>query len=179
MAPLIQAALSLGPTVLRMLGQSKGGNVAKVTGVVADLIDSSNGNPPPQSVQAELDKLTPAELSAISVDMARIAAEREKTRLNYDAQMHTQQQETIRSSKDLKGVRPAIADRHSWFVCVYILGAELTKALGYGTGASVELAVAIATPTLAYFGFRTWDKFSPQGASAGAFVSKFKITKGG
>ena len=56
-------------------------------------------------------------------------------------------------------------NRHSYYTMLYVCAFEVAEAFGYGTGASMELAMLIASPTLAYFGFRTFDKFSKQGAS--------------
>lgn len=168
MAPLIAALVSAGPSLIRMFGASKGGETEQVANTIADVVDTIKGKPT-ESQQARLqsvvDSLPPEEVSKIQLGLAKIQAEREKNRLDYDLGMHAQQQETIRSSKDIKGIRPEIANRHSWFALAYVGVFEGLGAYGIGSGANLEIALFIAAPTLAWFGFRTWDKFSKQGAS--------------
>lgn len=167
MAPLIKTLLSAGPSLIRMFGASKGGVTETVSEKIADTVEIVNGMSTPHKeakLQALVDSLPPEEISKLKVNLEQIAAEREKNRLDYDQAMHVEQQKTIRSV-DPKGVRPETANRHSYYTMLYVCAFEVAEAFGYGTGASMELAMLIASPTLAYFGFRTFDKFSKQGAS--------------
>ncbi|WP_416305194.1 hypothetical protein [Neptunicella sp. SCSIO 80796] len=168
MAPFIAALLSAGPALIRLFGQSKGGKTEAVAETIAGTVEAIQGKPTDQQstkLQALIDSLDPAEVNQIRLGLAQVEAEREKARLEHDTAMHTQQQLTIRESKDIKGVRPEVANRHSWFTCGYVCVSELLSAFDIGSGANMELALAIAAPTLAWFGFRTWDKFSKHGAT--------------
>ena len=167
MAPLISTLLTAGPALIRLFGKSKGGNIERTTETISAVLDTIQGKPSPDQVnrlQAVVDSLPQDEVTELKVSLEKIAAEREKNRLDYDLAMHTEQQKTIRSV-DPKGVRPETANRHSYYTMLYVCAFEIGKAFGYGDGASMELAMLIASPTLAYFGFRTFDKFSKHGAS--------------
>lgn len=167
MAPIISTLLTAGPSLIRMFGASKGGVTETVSEKIAETVEAVSGMSAPQKeakLQALVDSLPPEEVTKLKVNLEQIAAEREKNRLDYDLGMHTEQQKTIRSV-DPKGVRPETANRHSYFTMGYVCVFEIAEALGYGSGASMELAILIASPTLAYFGFRTFDKFSKHGAS--------------
>lgn len=172
MAPLLSAGLTAlfnaGPTLIRMIGQSSGDRAEVVANEIATVVEAVQGKPTPKDaarLQSVVDSLDPEQVAKIQLGLERIEAEREKNRLDHDVSMHTQQQETIRQSKDVKGVRPEIANRHSWFTMLYLFYFEAMSLIDYGPGANWEIAILIASPTLAWFGFRTWDKFSKQGAS--------------
>ena len=164
----ISALIKYGPSLIRLFGERKGGATEKVAHTIADVVEAVNGDTSPSSVakvKATVDSLPPEVVGEIELGLAQIEAEREKARLTHDLGMHTQQQETLRSGKEIKTFRPEIASRHSWFTVAYIFVMELLNAFDYGSGANWEIALLIASPVLAWFGFRTWDKFSKQGAS--------------
>jgi len=164
----ISALIKYGPSLIRILGESKGGTTEQVAHTIADVVEAVNGDTSPSSVakvKATVDSLPPEVVGEIELGLAQIEAEREKARLAHDLGMHTQQQETLRSGKEIKTFRPEIASRHSWFTVAYIFVMELLNAFDRGNGANWEIALLIASPVLAWFGFRTWDKFSKQGAS--------------
>lgn len=167
MLPLLATLISAGPSLIRLFGQSKGGNTERVTETIADVVDIFQNNPNPQNkakLQSLVESLDPIEIQKIQLGLAQINADREKAVLDHDLAMHQAQQQTLQST-DIKGVRPQIANRHSWYTIAYILVFEGLGAFGHGTGANWEIATLIAAPTLAWFGFRTWDKFSKQGSS--------------
>lgn len=164
----ISALIKYGPSLIRLFGERKGGATEKVAHTIANVVEAVNGDTSPSSVakvKATVDSLPPEVVGEIELGLAQIEAEREKARLTHDLGMHTQQQETLRSGKEIKTFRPEIASRHSWFTVAYIFVMELLNAFDYGSGANWEIALLIASPVLAWFGFRTWDKFSKQGAS--------------
>ena len=164
----ISALIKYGPSLIRLFGERKGGATEKVAHTIADVVEAVNGDTSPSSVakvKATVDSLPPEVVGEIELGLAQIEAEREKARLTHDLGMHTQQQETLRSGKEIKTFRPEIALRHSWFTAAYIFLMELLNAFDHGDGANWEIALLIASPVLAWFGFRTWDKFSKQGAS--------------
>ena len=164
----ISALIKYGPSLIRLFGERKGGTTEKVAQTIADVVEAVNGDTSPSSVakvKATVDSLPPEVVGEIELGLAQIEAEREKARLTHDLGMHTQQQETLRSGKEIKTFRPEIARRHSWFTVAYIFVMELLNAFDHGNGANWEIALLIASPVLAWFGFRTWDKFSKQGAS--------------
>jgi hypothetical protein len=168
MTSIIAALLSAGPSLIRLFGSSKGGTTEYVAETIADVVEKVQGNPNSTEsvakVQAVVDSLDPSEVIQLKIGLEKVAAEREKAVLDHDLGMHQAQQQTLQS-KDIKGVRPAIANRHSWFTVIYIVIFELLAAFDKGTGPNWEIAMLIASPTLAWFGFRTWDKFSKQGAT--------------
>ena len=164
----ISALIKYGPSLIRLFGERKGGATEKVAHTIANVVEAVNGDTSPSSVakvKATVDSLPPEVVGEIELGLAQIEAEREKARLTHDLGMHTQQQETLRSGKEIKTFRPEIASRHSWFTVAYIFVMELLNAFDHGNGANWEIALLIASPVLAWFGFRTWDKFSKQGAS--------------
>ena len=164
----ISALIKYGPSLIRLFGERKGGATEKVAHTIANVVEAVNGDTSPSSVakvKATVDSLPPEVVGEIELGLAQIEAEREKARLTHDLGMHTQQQETLRSGKEIKTFRPEIARRHSWFTVAYIFVMELLNAFDHGNGANWEIALLIASPVLAWFGFRTWDKFSKQGAS--------------
>jgi hypothetical protein len=164
---LITTLISAGPALIRMFGQSKGGNTEFVAETIAEVVEKVKGLPNAEKtakIQAVVDSLDPNEVTQLKISLAQINASREKAALDHDLGMHQAQQKTLQST-DIKGVRPAIANRHSWFTIAYIISFEALAAFGKGTGANWEIATLIAAPTLAWFGFRTWDKFSRQGSS--------------
>ena len=164
----ISALIKYGPSLIRLFGERKGGATEKVAHTIANVVEAVNGDTSPSSVakvKATVDSLPPEVVGEIELGLAQIEAEREKARLTHDLGMHTQQQETLRSGKEIKTFRPEIAQRHSWFTVAYIFVMELLNAFDHGSGANWEIALLIASPVLAWFGFRTWDKFSKQGAS--------------
>ena len=164
----ISALIKYGPSLIRLFVERKGGATEKVAHTIANVVEAVNGDTSPSSVakvKATVDSLPPEVVGEIELGLAQIEAEREKARLTHDLGMHTQQQETLRSGKEIKTFRPEIARRHSWFTVAYIFVMELLNAFDRGNGANWEIALLIASPVLAWFGFRTWDKFSKQGAS--------------
>jgi hypothetical protein len=167
MAPLINTLLTMGPSLIRLFGQSKGGKTEVVAETLADVVNAVQGKPlneQNKSLTSAIHGLPTDILKEIELGLAKIEAERENNRMQHDLGMHQAQQSTLQS-RDIKGVRPAIASRHSWFTIGYISVMELASLFDKGSGANMEIAIAIASPTLAWFGFRTWDKFSNQGAS--------------
>jgi hypothetical protein len=150
-----------------MLGNNKGGKTEFVAEAIADTIESLSGQSATNKatkLQSVVDSLPPDEVLKLKVALEQIEADREKTKLDHDLAMHQAQQATLQSA-DVKAVRPTIANRHSYFTMGYVGAMELLNAFDYGTGANWEIAGLIASPTLAWFGFRTWDKFSKHGAS--------------
>lgn len=167
MAPIITTLLTAGPALIRLFGQSKGGNTEFAAETIAEVLERVKGvpaNTATAKIQSVVDSLDPTAVTELKLGLAKIQADREKAVFDHDIAMHQAQQQTLQSP-DVKGVRPQIANRHSWFTVAYYVGAEAAQLMGYGTGASMEIGIAIAAPTLAWFGFRTFDKFSKQGAS--------------
>ena len=112
----ISALIKYGPSLIRILGESKGGTTEQVAHTIADVVEAVNGDTSPSSVakvKATVDSLPPEVVGEIELGLAQIEAEREKARLTHDLGMHTQQQETLRSGKEIKTFRPEIARRHS------------------------------------------------------------------
>lgn len=163
MSPIVAALINAGPALIRLFGKSKGGKTEAIAEGLADTVAAAQGlpgNKQQKLVENGLQALSPAEQLEFKVSLEQIKADMQANQLQHDQAMHAQQQQTIRTSADLAGVRPSIANRHSWFTCAYFVAAELAKLAGYGSGASMEIGLAIAAPTLAWFGFRTWDKFT-------------------
>lgn len=167
MIPIINTLLNAGPSLIRLFGDSQNDTCKTIAHTIADVVSRMPSKPSlsdQTKLKSLLDSFDPEDIKILQLGLATIASERENHRFNYDLAMHEAQQKTLKSI-DIKGIRPEIANRHSWFTVGYIVIAELLQTLGFSTGANQEIVLAIAAPTLAWFGFRTWDKFSKQGAS--------------
>ncbi|WP_102798743.1 hypothetical protein [Bowmanella denitrificans] len=173
MSAILTTLLTAGPSLIRMFGQSKGGKVEQTAEAIADVVELVKGEPPAEQAnilatrvkavdQAALTELKLG-LERLAVEREQIQAAREKERLQHDLGMHQEQQNTIRSGDNaedpyVRQTRPKIVRRSFWVLTAYIFGFEALHAFGKGTGADWEIALVLAAPVLAYFGFRTWDK---------------------
>jgi hypothetical protein len=151
-----------------MVGKSKGGEYEKITENLVSVFEKTkklSSNNQIQELDLFAERLDPNAVDQLTIEVVKLENDLKKSLLHHDQAMHTEQQKTIRSSVDKAGIRPMVANRHSWFTAAYVLIFEVAEAFGYGTGANWEILTLIASPTLAWFGFRTWDKFSKQGGS--------------
>jgi cytochrome c1 len=149
-----------------MIGKNKGGRYEKITESLVDVFEKNKSYPKEAQELYLNDAIQESDSSAIrelNVEVLTLENDLKKSMLEHDQVMHTEQQKTIRSSADKAGIRPKVANRHSWFTAAYVMLFEAAEAFGHGTGADWEILTLIASPTLAWFGFRTWDKFSKQG----------------
>jgi len=78
---------------------------------------------------------------------------------------HKQQQDTIRTGDTaedpyVRQTRPKIVRQSFYGSALYLLAFEGMQAFGKGTGADWELLALLMSPVLAYFGFRTGDKWA-------------------
>ena len=104
---------------------------------------------------------------AQSGELAKMANDTRLIELGYqDTQAgHKTQADVIQSGDNasdeyVRHTRPLMA-RQSWYAgALYCLVFEGAKLYNMGTGASMEIALTILAPALAYMGFRTADKFS-------------------
>ena len=174
MSALLTTLLTAGPSLIRMIGETRGGtNAVNVAHTLADAVEAFTGksnSAESAKLQALADSLPPDEVFSLKVALDEIAAERENQKLKHDLGMHQAQQTTIQNgdnSQDsyVSHTRPKVARQSFWATAAYTIVFELLGAFDKGPGANLELGFLLASPMLAYYGFRTWDKFSKQGAS--------------
>lgn len=153
-----------------LVGNLLVGNVGGAVAAGIGLVSSATGTTDPTKAFAALqnDPATMLRLqelaNASEADIRRNIERMEELRIADEAAAHSEQQETIRSGDNaedqyVRETRPLLA-RQSWYGAFgFIAVAEIAKAAGYGSGASFELAALLASPALAYIGFRSiFDK---------------------
>lgn len=164
---MLPLALSLAgeflPSIVKYFTNSD--TAGGVAGKVVDIAKAVTGQSEPDQISAAL-KANPA--MALQFKTAVMANETELSRMAYaDKQAeHAEQQETIRGGDNandeyVRTTRPRIV-RQSWYAFVfYVFITEILNRLDASVdGANWEIAITLLTPTLAYFGFRTGDKFA-------------------
>lgn len=176
MGSLISLLLAAGPTVIRMIGDRFGSTGKEVADIAADTVEKLKGRAPAQQeaeVRLMLKNMTMeqrATLADLEVSLASIEAEREKNRLEHNASIYHDEQETHRSEAEhgtdyVKETRPKIARQSAAACFIYVLLFELLEALARISdkqfdGADWQIATALLTPCLGYMGMRTVDAFS-------------------
>lgn len=172
--------LTVGPTVIRMIGNLFGGKTAEVANSVATVVDDVKGLPS-DIARAELadhlGKMSPEQitaLKAIEVQIAQIEKEREANRLAAETAQQTQVQETARveaQSVDeyVRRTRPMLARKSAYVSFGYALctgvAFQFINAI-YDTelpGVDTWIVGALFAPCLTYMGVRTVDAFSKAG----------------
>lgn len=160
-----------GPGVA-LVGSLLTGNIPGAVAAGVSLVSSATGTTDPaqamQYLQAnpeamiKLKELAYREAEGIRQHILAM----EEARLKDEQEAHRQQQETIRggdnaSDEYVRHTRPMMA-RQSWYAtAAYVIAFEAAKAIGWmKTGATVELAMILASPAWAYIGFRSMDYFS-------------------
>lgn len=165
--------LTVGPSVVRMIGGLFGGKTEEVANKVASFADTIKGQPAGEQQQAMkqmLDTLPPeaiVEIKKIANEAARIEAEREANRLNAETAQHAAAMETIRTEavhgdEFVKHTRPKIARQSFWIGSMYVLVFELLRVYGEFKqvelpGADLSLAGALFAPCVWYITMRTGD----------------------
>jgi hypothetical protein len=157
-----------GSSLLGLAGAVATGNIPGGVAAVASMITEATGETDPTQALYKLqtDPATMLKLEEIAkANEANIRLHhREMVRLELEdgQKAHSEQQATIRSGDNAED--PYV--RHTRPLM------ELAKAVwGKGEGASVELALVIGAPALAYIGFRSlFDK----GGGIGLFTRKAK-----
>ena len=74
MAPLISTLLTAGPALIRLFGNSKGGNIERTTETISAVLDTIQGKPSPEQVnrlQAVVDSLPQDEVSELKVSLEK------------------------------------------------------------------------------------------------------------
>lgn len=143
------------------------GAVAAGTALVAGATGTTNPTEALAALQGNPETLLRLkELALQEQDSVRRHIEAmESLRLKNEADAHQEQQETIRSGDNaedeyVRHTRPKMA-RQSWYgTAIYIAAAEVCKWAGVAAaGASFDIAMILASPSLAYIGFRSmFDK---------------------
>jgi hypothetical protein len=161
-----------GKGLVGLAGAVATGNLPAGIAAVASMVTEATGTDDPTKALARLkaDPETLVKLEEIAQrNEADIRAHHRKLlelELADKQHEHHEQQETIRTGDTagdeyVRRTRPKIA-RQSWAgTAIYVFTTELIQAFGHGQGADWSLAVVMLSPAAAYFGFRTWDKFSP------------------
>ena len=152
-----------------LVGSLLTGNIPGAVAAGVALVSSATGQGDPKKALEALqtDPATVLKLRELAIqEESSIRAHvqtMEEMRLKDLQAEHEQQQLTIRggdSATDeyVRRTRPLMA-RQSWYATMgYVMGFEVAKAAGYGTGANWDLAMILIAPAAAYLGFRTWDK---------------------
>lgn len=163
MTPLhIALALStVAPEIVKWI--TGGGTKAdQVVSTVANTVQELTGRTGAEAVEAI--RADPALLLQFRTRVVELDAQLQEAELKDRQAEHREQQETIRNGDDaedpyVRHTRPLVA-RQSWYgMALYIAAFEGLKVFDKGQGASLELAMLIASPVLAYIGFRSmFDK---------------------
>lgn len=177
---LVKLLLSAGPTLLRAIGQNKGGTTGTVAQVVADVIDVTQGAPTQiqqEKVEQTLLALPPEQLGAISslqVELEKIQRERESNRLQAETAQHAETQATARieaqsSDEYVRQTRPGLARKSFWLSVGYAFATGVAFPL-LKAGFQWQLPEtdpwilgALLSPALSYMGWRSLDAFSKRG----------------
>lgn len=152
-----------------LVGSLLTGNVPGAVAAGVALVSNATGQGDPKKALEALqtDPATVLKLRELAVQeessiRAHVQA-MEEIRLKDLQAEHEQQQLTVRggdgaTDEYVRRTRPLMA-RQSWYATMgYVIGFEVAKAVGYGTGANWDLAMVLIAPAAAYLGFRTWDK---------------------
>lgn len=153
-----------------LVGSLLTGNIPGAVAAGTALVSSATGvADPAKALQAlQTDPATMLKLRELAVqeesDIRAHLRAMAELELKDQQEAHRQQQETIRNGDNaedeyVRHTRPMIA-RHSWYAtCGYAVLFEVLKAFGTGTGANADIIMLLGTPTAAYLGFRSFDKF--------------------
>lgn len=169
---------TVAPTVAAALGGPLAGLAVEAVSKVFGWKDATK-----EKVEAILaGPLSPEDVARVKVaEMELIKHERElglrfaELEVKDRTAAHAEQQATIRNGDNaedeyVRHTRPLVA-RQSWYgLVLYVVAFEGMKVYGKGDGASLELAMLIASPVLAYIGFRSmFDNFGLPQRVGGAF----------
>lgn len=174
--------LTVGPAVIRTVGELFGGKAKETADKVANVVDAVKGKPR-QTAEAEIRQALRAlppeqqvELQRLQVRLEEIAADREKARLAADTEQFTQSQATIRAEVEhgteyVKETRPWIARSSYKAGTAYVLVSTIAHLIGKAWGADLpaaDMAVAatLYSPVGFYMTMRTMDAFSAKGKSS-------------
>lgn len=162
--------IKTGPDLIRGIGRFFDDDKQETANKVANLVDIAAGKPnPEQALNQALTSLSPVELLELKsvaaqceVELARIAATRDTT-------LHQQTQQTIQNGDNstnpyVNETRPYMARLSGYITGIYVLGLDGAAAFDKGSGASLDMAMLLVAPLLAYMGLREIGKWR-QGAS--------------
>lgn len=163
-----------------LVGSLLTGNIPGAVAAGVSLVSSATGQASPDAALAQLQSDPASVLKLRELALQNEASIREHIRAMTELELtdkqkaHTEQQQTIRTGDTaedpyVRHTRPLMA-RQSWYgMAAYIAAMEIAKAgWAKGDGASVELALVIGAPALAYIGFRSFfDKFGGFGRLLG------------
>lgn len=182
-ATIASLALKVGPAAIRGISSLFGGSdtANKVADAVQE-VDSVLGMSKEQkelAVTRKLQALPPesmVELERIKLEMEKELTRRQELELNDKQAEHSETQTTIRNGDNaqdeyVRQTRPKMARQSFALMVLYIVGMEVLKAMNFGDGADVYLALTIGTPAFAYLGLRTVDGFAPYSKSSGDKVA--------
>ncbi|MDR8523457.1 hypothetical protein [Shewanella fidelis] len=170
--------IKTGPDLIRGIARFFDGDSAKakkgIANKVANLVDIAAGKPnPEQALNQALISLSPQDLLQLKsvaveceVQLARIAAER-------NTSLHQQTQQTIQNGDNstnpyVSKTRPYMARLSGYIVGTYVLGLEVAAAFDKGSGASLDIALLLISPLLAYMGLREIGKWREGAVTGGA-----------
>lgn len=168
MAPFILGALlNIGSTLLRGVGQKKGGVAAIAANAVADAMDHGKMNTPVQA-EAVLNGLPAdqrAEVLSLINEGERIKADLEAKKIDAASKDFAQEQETHRaeatSTDDYtRRTRPHIARLSFYAGTLYAFSGIIVPLTGSKVQVDFDTVIylALISPALTYMGVRTFDK---------------------
>lgn len=158
-----------GTGLLGLAGAVATGNIPAGVAAVATLVSEATGKNSPAEALAAL-QTDPATMIKLKELAARSEQDirmhhRELLRLQLEdgQKEQAEQQETIRSGDNaadeyVRHTRPLLARQSWWGAVAYTMIMEICKVYGHGNGADPYIIALISSPSLAYMGFRTWDK---------------------
>lgn len=149
-----------------LVGSLLTGNVPGAVAAGVALVSGATGTADPDKVLESFQRDPQTVIRLRELAMQEDASIRKHLRAIAELELkeYQEQQETIRAGDSaadeyVRHTRPKMA-RQSWYGTLgYVVVTELAEIAGYGTGASVEIALLLLAPAGAYLGFRSADKW--------------------
>lgn len=176
--------INTGPDLIRGIGSFFDDDKQNTANKVANLVDIAAGKPnPEQALNQALISLSPQDLLQLKsvaaecdVQLARIAA-------NRDTRLHLQTQQTIQNGDNstnpyVNQTRPYMARLSGYITGIYVLGLDAAAAFDKGSGASLDMAMLLVAPLLAYMGLREIGKWRQGVSTAGGITSGIATSLG-
>lgn len=167
--------LTVGPTVLRMVGNLFGGKAKEAADSVAEVVDTVKGLPAEVArakVAEHIASMPPelqVQLKTLEVKLAEIHKEQEANRLQAETAQHGETQATARveaQSPDeyVRRTRPKLARHSAYITFAYALITGVVFQVGNAIWPTANLPgpqewiiLALFAPCLSYMGARTAD----------------------
>jgi hypothetical protein len=163
--------IKTGPDLIRTIGSFFADDKQQTANKVADLVDIASGKSHPETaLNQALTALSPSDL--VNLKTLALECETELARIEATKQIeiHQQTQATIQNGDNsnnpyVSQTRPWMARLSGYATALYVMGLELAKAFNKGDGPSLDMAMLLIAPLLAYMGLREVGKWR-QGQSS-------------